>query len=411
MKRDLFKKQLEIISYTEKEYNELEKNANFLIKELKHRGVKAYIGGSFAKKTVVKKKNLQDIDIFVVFNSETETKKLKNILKDIKLPMKEIHGSRDYFDILLPDVILEVIPVVKLKDPANINNITDMSLSHVKYITQKTQKNPGILDEIRLAKSFVAASGCYGAESYIRGFSGYSLELLVIYYGSFLKFLKRIGKDKIVDIERYFKNKNIVMRELNASKLDSPIILIDPTYKYRNATAGLSQKTLDKFLKYKNSFLEKPSIDFFKQKDLDIIELRKRAAEQNAKYIQLEFSSEKQEGDIAGSKMRKFFDFICEELERNEQMIIENHFSYSGSGHLSRGFILLKYKEKVKIVGPNISMEENFELFKNAHKKEKVYIENNSLCYDKIVDIEKILAKTKEIEKDMGVKLNRFIVE
>ena len=100
---------------------------------------------------------------------------------------------------------------------------------------KKKVKNK-MLKEIMLAKAFCHASKCYGAESYIQGFSGYSLELLIYYYKGFMKFAREIAKDNgknkiIIDIERFYKNKNEIMININSSKLQSPIILVDPTFK------------------------------------------------------------------------------------------------------------------------------------------------------------------------------------
>lgn len=58
---------------------------------------------------------------------------------------------------------------------------------------QKENKGQGF-DEIKIAKAFCHATGCYGAESYIKGFSGYALELLIYHYKSFQSFVKAMTK-------------------------------------------------------------------------------------------------------------------------------------------------------------------------------------------------------------------------
>lgn len=408
MKRDILKKQIKNISIDDKEYLKLQKEAKLLIKKFKDVGLKAYIGGSFAKKTAIKKERLQDIDIFVIFNKESDMDRLEIELDKLKMPVKKIHGSRDYYNILLEDIVLEIIPVLKVKNPSDVKNITDMSLSHVKYITKKTKENKKILDEIKLAKSFVMASGCYGAESYIQGFSGYSIELLVIYFGSFMNFLKKIKKEKIIDIENNFKNRNEIMREINSSKLESPIILIDPTYKYRNVSAGLSVNTYNKFLRYAEDFLKNPSVSFFKFKQINVFELEQKAKNKKLKFIELELSSKKQEGDVAGSKMRKLFDFICEELKRNFQKVIENHYYYSGQGDKSKGYILLEESREVDIRGPKEGNNENNKKFKKIHKN--YFLKNGYLYYTKIINIKDILKSVIKIEDEMGSKINKVSI-
>ena len=121
-----------------------------------------------------------------------------------------VHGSRDYFRLKIsPDFFIELIPVKKVKNPKESENITDLSYSHVNYIKRKV-KSKKVLDEIRIAKAFCYATKCYGAESYIKGFSGYALELLVYYYKGFMKFIKAMEKAKekiVIDIEKDYKNK------------------------------------------------------------------------------------------------------------------------------------------------------------------------------------------------------------
>ena len=79
-----------------------------------------------------------------------------------------------------------------------------------QYVVQGI-KNKSILDEIKIAKAFCYANNCYGAESYVQGFSGYALELLVYYYGGFINFLRAVSKEKannkekiVIDIEKNY---------------------------------------------------------------------------------------------------------------------------------------------------------------------------------------------------------------
>ena len=60
-----------------------------------------FVGGSFAKKTVVKKYKY-DADVFLRFDKRYEEKELSSISKRLLKGVKEVsvvHGSRDYFQI------------------------------------------------------------------------------------------------------------------------------------------------------------------------------------------------------------------------------------------------------------------------------------------------------------------------
>jgi tRNA nucleotidyltransferase (CCA-adding enzyme) len=194
-----------------------------------------------------------------------------------------------------------------------------LSYAHVKYIKSKIKSKKAI-NEIKLAKAFCYAKKCYGAESYINGFSGYSLELLIYKYKSFLNFVKaiaRIGKEKeIIDIEKKYKNKREILLNLNSSKIKSPIVLIDPTYPRRNALAALSEETFTKFREECRKFIKNPSINDFEIKKIDVEKLKNYALKRKNDFIFIEISTAKQEGDIAGSKLIKFYRHLIKEVEK-----------------------------------------------------------------------------------------------
>ena len=295
------------------------------------------------------------------------TKKILSGFSDVEL----IHGSRDYFKIKLKeDFFVELIPVIKVKKPEESSNITDLSYSHVKYINKKI-KSDKILEEIMIAKAFCFANHCYGAESYISGFSGYALELLVYNYGGFLKFIKSIDKAKkgekiIIDIEKDFKNKKQVMIDLNSSKLQSPVILIDPTHKNRNALAALNEETFERFKKSVKEFLKKPSLKAFEEKKTDLEKIKKDALEKKYEFVLIESITDKQEGDIAGSKLLKFYNHLCEEVEKYFEIKTKG-FNYNGKKS-ARFYFVAKTRGELVIGGPNIKDKKNVEAFEKKHK-------------------------------------------
>ena len=196
------------ITPTQKEKLALDKNLLEFEKKLrtglKKYKAKLFIGGSLAKQTLIKRDTKYDIDIFILFpyskykNKNKELSKLlEKILKTIKLKFIRLKGSRDYFKTNFKGLNLELIPILEIKKASQALNITDISPLHVTYILKQIKKKRKIASEIRLAKAFCHAADCYGAESYIRGFSGYALEILVSYYGSFSKFIKKAAKWKI----------------------------------------------------------------------------------------------------------------------------------------------------------------------------------------------------------------------
>jgi len=394
---DILKEVLERVEPSEQDLEEINK-ALKQFKEKIWEQIKKYKldavlfeGGSFAKKTIIKKDNY-DIDMFIMFSEKFRgqniSKFTEKLLKGIQ-GTSIIHGSRDYFKInKFKNFFIELIPVIKANDPKKAENITDLSYSHVKYINKKI-KNSKILDEIKIAKAFCYATKTYGAESYINGFSGYSLELLVYYYKSFLNFIKAMAKHKprvctrqtslsnsecgleqgkiIIDIEKHYKNKNDVLLDMNSSKLGSPIILVDPTYKQRNALAALSEETFERFKQESRIFLKNPSIKNFEIKKIDLDKIKKDALNKKYEFILLELKTQKPAGAVAGSKLLKFYNHLGNEIKIFFELKNKG-FEYNQE-HSTRCFFAVKPKKEIIIEGPFTKDKKNTKTFKKLHKK------------------------------------------
>lgn len=389
------------ISLSKNEEAVIRKKTKNIVNILKNEGLEVKVGGSFAKGTVVRNTK-QDVDIFVVLR-DGKIEKVKDILSKKLNNLLVIHGSRDYLKIEDDGISFEIIPIVKLPKNKEATNITDFSLSHVRYIKNRISKNKNLISEIRITKAFCIAQNCYGAESYIGGFSGYAIELLICHYGSFLKFLKNIRKDRVIDIEKFFKNKNEIFREINQSKLTSPLILIDPTYKYRNVCAGLSEETFCSFLKSVNSFLKKPSIDFFNKKEFIEEEFFSGQSGDNIIGYKINFSTDHQDGDIAGTKMKKAFRFISNELGRKEQLMVKKEFIYTG-GQSAVGYMIIKIKDKIEVIGPPIDMTKAVNQFKKSHKN--VFKRGKFFVTEEIVSTDLIFKNSRNSVDSMGVSFD-----
>lgn len=384
-----------------------------LERKIAKKNIKAsvFLGGSLAKNTLIKK-DKYDVDLFIRFEkkySELEIKKhMKRILFWFRIPgnrlkIKRVHGSRDYYNIILrkhKNISFEVIPTVKITKPEQSRNITDLSYFHVSYLKKALSKNKKMVDEILLAKSFCHAQKCYGAESYIRGFSGYSLELLIVHYKTFKKFLQEMVKTKdqiFLDSEKHHKNKKEILTNLSSAKTKSPIVLIDPTYKERNAVSALSQETFNKFVSKAKAFLKNPSEDFFKHKRVDVPYLKTTAQDLKAIYAVFEFSTRKQAGDVAGTKMLKFSRLLSNEMSKYFE-IIEKEYDYWGEKK-SHMYYVLKRKKEIITIGPNVHYEEGVRRFKEKHRI--WYIEEGKIKSSKPTDIsiKEFLKKFKKTHK------------
>ncbi len=276
----------------------------------------------------------------------------------------------------------------------------------MRYVFKK-MKN--LSDEIRLAKAFCHANNCYGAESYVNGFSGYSLELLVYHYRSFLKFIKAMKKQQdkiIIDIEKDYKNKQEILMNLNSSKIQSPIILIDPTYKHRNATAALSEEVFNRFTKACKDFLKNPSKKMFQAEKINLEKIKDNAKIKKYEFILLEIKTGKQEGDIAGSKLLKFYNHLACEISRFFD-IKDKGFEYNEKKS-ARAFFAVKSKKEIIVGGPNANDKKNVDKFKKKHKK--IFVKGKRVYSKKKIDfnIKKFVNNWKKNNK---IKTSEMSVE
>ncbi len=411
--RDKLKPNKEDIDIIQKQVKEI---ISFLKQELKRIRAKASVdlGGSYAKGTMVKKDSYE-VDILLRFDkddgklSELTEPLVKKLAKQRKARCERVHGSRDYFRVYFDKLVIEVIPVLKIRKPSQEKNVTDLSYFHVSYVKKKAKK---LAEDIRLAKTFCKAQGVYGAESYINGFSGYTLECLIIYYKGFIPFLKALAhveEQIIVDPAKHYKNANLVRISLNESKSRSPIILVDPTYKERNALAALSYETFFRFQQAAQAFLKSPRETFFIEKPFDKSVFEKEAVKKKAEFVELEIETDRQEGDIAGTKMKKFFSFMIEQLRPTFTMINE-HFVYK-EGQTACIYLVLASKKEIIRKGPTLAMEEYAKAFKKAHQNTFV---KNKMLYARIPLT--LSARTyidefakKPILKEMGITNLRIL--
>jgi len=343
---------------------------------------KVILGGSGAKVTWLK--GFHDVDLFVLFDYNKFKEKhllisdiLEKSLKRKFKAVKRIPGSRDYFQINEKGYTFEIIPILEIKKADEALNITDISPLHVDWV----KKNKRYCDEIRLTKRFCRAQDVYGAESYIKGFSGYLLEILTIYYKSFSQLLKNTVKWKekmVIDIGKYYKNPKEAIEYLNKAKTYSPIIVIDPVQKERNVAAALSREKFLQFKEASRKFLKRQNKDFFTKKPLDIEKLKKKAG--NNILILLEAKASGSKEDIIGCKLMKVFDYISKQIVRKDFKIVNEGWEFDRKNKAVYWFMVdnKKLSELKKVIGPPVKSKYHSKRFKEKHKK--TFIEKNRIC-------------------------------
>ncbi len=393
------KEVLKLIKPDSKERKKVALLTQKIIKRLTPKLTKAKVilGGSAAKGTWLKGDH--DLDFFIAFNfEEYKDKNLSEILeKSLKkaFPKKKInclHGSRDYFQFVEDGYNLEFVPILKIERAEQALNITDVSLLHASWVKKNVNK-----DEVILAKKFCKANKLYGAESYIGGFSGYVLEILVGYYGTFKKLLLHSQKWKykqVIDVAKYYPRNNCFFH-LNKSKLQSPIIVIDPVDKNRNAAAALTKEKFTLFKKLAKSYLKKPEQSYFKKTNLSLASLGK---EKNLLLFEILPLGGKR--DAVGGKLLKLFKFLTKELE--EFSIIKKGWEWEDKCYFY--FVLKKnHLPEVKIrPGPPLDKKEYVKDFKKKNKD--TFVENSKVMARIKVEFPELNAFAKNLIRQKYVK-------
>lgn len=382
---------------TSKEQKELDSTISYVVEKLESvlgKEVVVNVGGSTAKGTWLK--GNADVDIFTrfdyyLFKDKDISRILKNRLSKIWKTFETLHGSRDYYQKKVKGIVFEIVPVLFINNSSKAENITDISPLHAEWVIRHDKYS----DDVRLIKAFAKAQSFYGAESYLKGFSGYVLEILTIYYKGFKKLILAASKWKtgeIIDIEKHHKN---VYSELNESKLHSPIIVIDPVQPGRNAAAALGVEKFNKFIDSAGEFIKNPSKDFFIKKPTRIEDLKNKA--RGKKLVLINAVPKEGKQDVVGSKLLKAYDHIRKHLIINEFMIEESNWYWDKKDKCLFWYILdndkvSKYK---KWIGPPVKNKEHASRFKQKYKNAEV--KNGKL----IAIIKRNYSNSQDLIKDL----------
>jgi len=387
--------------------------AKDFISELKKniKDAEVILGGSVAKGTFLSYKS--DIDVFVRFNYnqyKDQSSKISAILGSAlkksfpKEKIEKVHGSRDYFQIQKDNFDFEVVPILFIEKATDAINITDISPLHSVWINKQKKS---IKDQIRLTKQFAKAQGFYGAESFISGFSGYALEILTVNYKSFHQLLEAATKWKkkqVIDIENYHQGKDIFM-EIDISKLNSPLIVVDPVDKYRNVTAALQIEKWQKFKKAAKQYIKAPNFSFFENQLISKEFATKFAKEKKRNLIYFEIKAVKGKRDVVGCKILKSIEHLKTKLEGFQ--IKESDWQWE-PGIPARVYITTSKsmlpEETIK-KGPPVKMTDAAKNFKLKNKKHQIIEKEGHLHAIVPVVTRGLEANVKQILK------NKYITE
>lgn len=367
---------------------------SFLLKKINELKINAEVtfAGSYAKNTWIK--NASDIDVYVSFESEKATGMLSKLIPKGFVPQ---HGTRLYFRGFVTGIVVEVIPLVKFKDIKDVENSVDLSILHADYV--KSRINEKLRRDIIVLKQFCKANGCYGSETYIHGFSGYSLELLIIKYKGILELFEEVLSWKpgvYVDIEKAYVDMAAALEIIGVR--ESPLILVDPTNPKRNVCGSLNTENFAKFVFSVKKFMAKPSKELLKESDESkiLLGLSKIRGTKLFRYSTKIIGPRDKFLSMYNKNLAK----LINELKKNDVSVYDCNAIYNADS--VEVFLQIENVPKTKtrrILGPNVWLDfENFNKFLKEHRDAYVYKE--FAAYDKEYNIENfnafILSEIKE---------------
>jgi tRNA nucleotidyltransferase (CCA-adding enzyme) len=272
-------------------------------------------------------------------------------------------------------------------------------------------------DEIRLAKQFFKANGFYGAESYINGFSGHVIDILVAYYGSFQNLLDaaRLWKEKVcIDIKGFYDDESEILASFDKDKI-SDLVVVDPIIKTRNASRALSNEKYSEFILLVNNIDDLNEDYFVVSKPLANIiveDVKNFARENNLRFLIYKFriKTKDESEDIVGAKMLKLFGKVKKYFFSYDFKVFKDDFFIDLDNNVCL-FIYLFEKVSLptikKIEGPKVYMKDAVNNFLEG--KDRYFIDDGKVCvYEK-----RVVMKFKDIAKisvdDFQRLLNRDI--
>jgi tRNA nucleotidyltransferase (CCA-adding enzyme) len=264
-------------------------------------------GGSFAKGTWLP--DSADIDIFVKIRPSVGLEKFEEMGREIgtetlkKYRPKLRYSDHPYVEAFVKKVRVNVVPCYDVEQ-GKWKSAADRSPFHTRYIS--TRFDDQKRGQARLLKKFFKTLGIYGAEVSTAGFSGYVSEVLLLKYCSFENVLRAAAdwqERQVITVGDYDSD--------FVKGFNSPVTIIDPVDSRRNLGTAISPESVAKFILAARQFLERPSLQFFKESK------RHSAASKQLlpNVLVVEFSHQRKSPDIIWGQLKRSINSIAKQLE------------------------------------------------------------------------------------------------
>jgi tRNA nucleotidyltransferase (CCA-adding enzyme) len=324
--------------------------------------VDVVFGGSFAKGTWLP--DHADIDIFVKIKPSVGIEKFEEMGREIGSEALKSYGPKlrysdhPYVEVFVKKVRVNVVPCYDVEQ-GKWQSAADRSPFHTRYISSNFDDEKR--RQARLLKKFLKSVGIYGAEISTEGFSGYVSEVLVLKYSSFENLLRAAAdwqERQIIAVSDYDSD---FVRVSN-----SPVIIIDPVDSRRNLGTAISPESVAKFMLAARKFLEKPSLDFFKEG-----KYRRGTIKLLSNVLVVEFSHEKKSPDIIWGQLKRSLSAIAKQLELAHFEVLRSSCVTDEKSSAALAFLLesITLPPYTKRKGPEVFRRKDMASFLSNRKK------------------------------------------
>lgn len=375
------------------------------------------LGGSFAKGTWLKREYIRDnsvksdectdIDIFMKIDVSLQDEEFDELAKKIgkqslsKYNPRLRYSSHPYVEAYVKGIRVNVVPCYNV-EKGKWKSAADRSPFHTEYIRNNLDDEKK--NQVRLLKKFLKSIGVYGAEIATAGFSGYVTEILILKYGSFVSVLTAISNIK--------EDKNVI----SIGKFDedvlkifqSPLIIIDPIDSRRNLGTAISAESVGKAVLAARAFLDKPSLNFFREKKERYNETFK---EIYSNLLIVEFTYSQRSPDIIWGQIKRTLNAISKQLCIANFTVIRSIGDIDENGHATFVFLLeaITLPLYMTRTGPHIFRTRDTASFisENIKKSLLMWIDNEmkvkSLVKRKTTNAKEYVKLILAKKKDVGV--------
>ncbi len=332
-------------------------------KNLSGRHLDVILAGSAARNTNLKE--TKDIDIFVLYPKDISKEEFTKEALEFGVNFfkgyfsEKVYSEHPYVRGVIDGYRIDLVPAYKIDSTDEMMSSVDRTPFHQSYVLKNLKDSQK--DDVRLLKYFLKQIGCYGADPQYQGFSGYLCELLILYYGDFIKTLEKTANWQ-TPVRIVFSKEDIDY----LSPFNDALVVIDPVDKKRNVASAVSITTLSRFIAASRSFLAKPTTDFFINNTKPQTYHQLVTWVNNVPLVTIEFEVEGMLKDIVWSKLRKFSTKLINYLESQKLTILKSsiyHEEKSKYAYIIFMTDLLVLPKFEKAIGPFVSDMTNSQKF------------------------------------------------